>query len=65
MAAGIGLGMTVLDLGCGAGDVSFVAAELVGPQGQVIGVDACRQWPARRRASSSNEQREVRGECYS
>ena len=28
-AAGIRPGMRVLDLGCGAGDVSFVAAELV------------------------------------
>ncbi|QWW72448.1 methyltransferase domain-containing protein [Rhizobium sp. WYJ-E13] len=29
----------VLDLGCGAGDVSLLAAELVGPTGAVIGVD--------------------------
>jgi ubiquinone/menaquinone biosynthesis C-methylase UbiE len=38
--AGIDWGMTVLDLGCGVGDVSFVAAELVGPKGKVIGVDS-------------------------
>ena len=31
--------MRVLDLGCGAGDVAFVAADLVGPEGYVIGVD--------------------------
>jgi SAM-dependent methyltransferase len=37
--AGIGAGMRVLDLGCGVGDVSFLAAELVGPTGSVIGVD--------------------------
>jgi ubiquinone/menaquinone biosynthesis C-methylase UbiE len=37
--AGISEGMHVLDLGCGAGDVSFLAAELVGPTGSVVGVD--------------------------
>jgi ubiquinone/menaquinone biosynthesis C-methylase UbiE len=38
--AGLRPGMRVLDVGCGPGDVSFVAARLVGPQGAVIGVDA-------------------------
>jgi SAM-dependent methyltransferase len=38
-AAGIKPGMRVLDVGCGAGDVSFLAATLVGPQGSVVGVD--------------------------
>jgi len=38
-AAGIMPGMRVLDVGCGAGDVSFLAATLVGPQGSVVGVD--------------------------
>jgi SAM-dependent methyltransferase len=38
-AAGIQPGMRVLDLGSGAGDVSFVAADLVGPTGEVIGID--------------------------
>jgi SAM-dependent methyltransferase len=42
-AAGIGAGMRVLDLGCGAGDVAFVAAGLVGPEGYVIGVDRSTQ----------------------
>ena len=37
--AGIRPGMRVLDLGCGAGDVAFVAAGLVGPDGSVVGVD--------------------------
>lgn len=36
---GIRPGMRVLDLGCGAGDVAFVAAELVGPDGSVVGID--------------------------
>jgi SAM-dependent methyltransferase len=38
-AAGIGPGMHVLDLGCGAGDVALLAAEMVGAAGMVIGVD--------------------------
>ena len=37
--AGIRPGMRVLDLGCGAGDSAFVAADLVGPGGSVVGVD--------------------------
>jgi SAM-dependent methyltransferase len=38
-AAGVGPGMRVLDVGCGAGDVSFLAASLVGRDGSVVGVD--------------------------
>jgi ubiquinone/menaquinone biosynthesis C-methylase UbiE len=37
--AGIGPSMRVLDIGCGAGDVTFLAASLVGPTGHVVGVD--------------------------
>ena len=37
--AGIGQGMRVLDVGCGTGDVSFLAASMVGPSGSVVGVD--------------------------
>jgi arsenite methyltransferase len=33
------LGDTVLDIGCGAGVDSLVAAQLVGPSGRVIGID--------------------------
>lgn len=32
-------GLTVLDLGCGTGRDSYILSKLVGPQGQVIGVD--------------------------
>jgi ubiquinone/menaquinone biosynthesis C-methylase UbiE len=39
LRAGIQPGMRVLDLGCGSGDVSMLAAELVGPSGSVVGVD--------------------------
>jgi tRNA A58 N-methylase Trm61 len=31
--------MRVLDLGSGSGDLSFVAAEIVGPAGAVIGIE--------------------------
>jgi ubiquinone/menaquinone biosynthesis C-methylase UbiE len=41
-SAGIGTGMHVLDIGCGAGDVSFLASALVGPEGSVTGVDVDR-----------------------
>jgi SAM-dependent methyltransferase len=37
--AGIGPGMHVLDIGCGTGDVSLLAADLVGPTGTVVGID--------------------------
>lgn len=37
--AGLAPGMSVLDVGCGAGDVSFLAAAFVGPSGNVLGVD--------------------------
>ena len=32
-------GETVLDLGCGTGKICFIAAQVVGPKGKVIGVD--------------------------
>jgi ubiquinone/menaquinone biosynthesis C-methylase UbiE len=38
-AAGIEPGMRVLDVGCGVGDVSFLAGEMVGADGSVVGVD--------------------------
>jgi SAM-dependent methyltransferase len=37
--AGIGLGQRVLDLGSGAGDVSILLAKLVGPSGEVVGIE--------------------------
>jgi SAM-dependent methyltransferase len=47
--AGIQPGMRVLDLGCGAGDVTFVAAGLVGQGGSVVGVDSSPEALARAR----------------
>jgi ubiquinone/menaquinone biosynthesis C-methylase UbiE len=57
--AGITPGMRVLDVGSGAGDVAFLAADLVGPTGSVVGVDlnpqvlatACRRAEAERRVN--------------
>jgi len=37
--AGLAQGMRVLDVGCGAGDVSLLAAAFVGSGGSVLGVD--------------------------
>jgi ubiquinone/menaquinone biosynthesis C-methylase UbiE len=52
-AAGLQPGMRVLDIGCGPGDVSLIAARLVGPTGRVIGIDASPEIVAlaRRRAT--------------
>jgi ubiquinone/menaquinone biosynthesis C-methylase UbiE len=37
--AGIAPGMKVLDVGSGAGDVALLLAELIGPEGSIVGVD--------------------------
>jgi ubiquinone/menaquinone biosynthesis C-methylase UbiE len=37
--AGIGLGQHVLDLGSGVGDVAMLIARLVGPSGEVVGIE--------------------------
>ncbi len=66
--AGIRPGMRVLDLGCGAGDVAFVAADLVGPGGSVIGVDRSPEALARARLRAGQrgpaQVRFVEGDIY-
>ena len=58
MDAGVGVGMRVIDLGCGAGEVTLLIAKLVGDDGHVIGVDrqarATTRWggAAERRSAS-------------
>jgi ubiquinone/menaquinone biosynthesis C-methylase UbiE len=37
--AGLKTSMRVLDVGCGIGDVSMIAAEIVGPTGSVLAID--------------------------
>jgi SAM-dependent methyltransferase len=45
--AGIGSGQRVLDIGSGVGDVSMLAARLVGPTGEVVGVERDASYVAR------------------
>jgi ubiquinone/menaquinone biosynthesis C-methylase UbiE len=37
----LSVGETVLDLGSGSGKICFMASQVVGPSGRVIGVDMC------------------------
>jgi len=48
--AGIGTGQRVLDLGSGVGDVAMLVARLVGPSGEVVGVERDSRSIARARA---------------
>jgi ubiquinone/menaquinone biosynthesis C-methylase UbiE len=50
--ADIPAGVTVLDLGCGAGFDSLIAARRVGPNGRVIGADFSDTMLARARQSA-------------
>jgi SAM-dependent methyltransferase len=45
-------GERVLDVGCGAGTDSLVAALMVGPEGSVTGIDMTREMLARARAAA-------------
>ena len=46
-------GERVLDLGCGAGTDSLVAAQMVGPEGSVTGIDMTPEMLAKARASAA------------
>jgi arsenite methyltransferase len=46
-------GETVLDLGCGASTDLLIAAQMVGPQGRVIGIDMTGSMLARARQSAA------------
>src|SRR2546423_15693163 len=46
-------GQTVLDLGCGAGTDLLIAAQMVGRQGRVIGIDMTESMLARARESAA------------
>ncbi len=48
--AGIGPGQRVLDLGSGVGDVAMLAAKIVGPSGEVVGIERDTHSIARARA---------------
>jgi SAM-dependent methyltransferase len=62
--AGITPGMHVLDIGCGVGDVSLLAAQMVGMTGSVLGIDRhiASVEIARRRVASAGV-KNVRFEC--
>jgi 2-polyprenyl-3-methyl-5-hydroxy-6-metoxy-1,4-benzoquinol methylase len=55
LRAGLAPGMRVLDIGAGVGDVSLLAADLVGPAGEVFGIDRSEEalGVARRRAAAA------------
>ena len=53
--AGLREGMRVLDLGTGAGDLALIARELVGPSGQVTGIDRSPDAVARATARAESE----------
>jgi SAM-dependent methyltransferase len=55
--AGIIPGMRVLDVGCGAGDVAFLVADLVGDSGEVVGVDRAPNALAAAKARADGQSR--------
>jgi ubiquinone/menaquinone biosynthesis C-methylase UbiE len=63
-SAGVSAGMHVLELGCGVGEVSLIAARLVGPRGSLhcIDIDAAALEIASARARSAGHNH-VRFEC--
>src|SRR5690242_4710464 len=56
-AAGLAPGMRVLDVGCGTGDVSLIAADLVGPSGSVLGIDSAEAAIATARGRVASDDR--------
>jgi ubiquinone/menaquinone biosynthesis C-methylase UbiE len=53
-AAGLAPGLRVLDVGCGVGDVSLLAAALVGRDGLVVGVDRSHDFVATARERAAD-----------
>jgi ubiquinone/menaquinone biosynthesis C-methylase UbiE len=52
--AGVTTGMRVVDVGCGSGDVSLLAAAMVGPSGSVLGIDRSPEAIAAARARAKD-----------
>jgi ubiquinone/menaquinone biosynthesis C-methylase UbiE len=48
--AGVGRGQRVLDVGSGVGDVAMLAARLVGPSGEIVGIERDPKFIAKARA---------------
>ena len=49
----LGEGERVIDIGCGAGFDSFIAADMVGPTGSVVGIDMTPEMLLRARAAAA------------
>jgi arsenite methyltransferase len=47
------VGERVLDVGCGAGTDTLVAAQMVGPEGRVVGIDMTREMLAKARDATA------------
>ena len=47
-------GERVIDIGCGAGFDSFIAADMVGPTGSVVGIDMTPEMLSRARAAAAD-----------
>src|SRR5262245_26011733 len=60
LAAGLRPGMRVADVGCGVGMVTAQLAELVGPEGHVVGIDASGEQIAQARARLNGQGATVR-----
>ena len=59
------VGDVILDLGCGAGELSAYLAELVGPEVKVIGVDPDKERIQLAKETQSNRKSFIRrGKCY-
>jgi SAM-dependent methyltransferase len=68
VSAGISAGMRVLDVGCGAGAVARIVAEIVGGAGQVVAIDAdaaALDFAKRRLGAANVEFREATIESFS
>lgn len=63
LAADLSQGSTVLDLGCGAGLDSLIAARRAGPDGQVVGVDFSEAMLARARLARAEQRANTLSLC--
>ncbi len=55
----VGVGDSLLDVGCGLGDVARAYAELVGPAGRIVGIDASEEMLAIARERAARDGVEV------